>query len=1032
MAITGKFLADFTSFYTAVQKAEVELRGLETGAGRVEKSLNRMVDDFGGRKLIQEATLIAEAVNRIGGASTLTEREQRRVNAAVTEAIAKYKALGQEAPKHLHDLAAATAQVATSTEKIPAPAAAAGTSFKSLFGAFTAANLAGQAISFLTSEVTELATKGLKFPALEASFERLAQGVGQNSTDMLESLQTATKGMVSEFDLMQGANKALLLGLPVTKESMGEMAKAATALGRAMGQDATKSLDDLITALGRSSPMILDNLGLSVKLGDANEAMAQKLGKTVDALTDAEKKMAFYEAAMEAARKKTQELGEQSLTLSEMVSRAWTSIGDVITRRAGDANVGIGRLLSSWETFRRAMEDSGGSLFGAVDAAAAQEKFEQLDRTLKQSILAKPPAGFGQFKGLGLTVKSFEEMNELGKELDATLKKDAQAFREAARKAEEHWREVERNSKEIVRLTRESDAAKRSLDAMFRDVIQRGAAGEFSRSMEKNRAVLHDTVDEAITFINVWKNPGGTTGIKNIEKALDEMSQTGIKGQDQLAEAAERARAQFEHELQTIHELANLFGRIGGALGGGFGQTLQDIGGVINQVGQAKRAFGDLATTGGGLVATASALAAGGLAVYGAWRTVIAITEKLEFNAGQQQEQFLRAAGALRDFNLEARTAGVDLQHLFNIKDQESFQAAFAKAQTQIEKNNKAMLAYGLTWRDFSTMTQEFVTQTGRDLIDQFDHFMRLGGDTEKVLKGMSGAFSQLIKDAVQTGSKIPSAMRPMIEQLIRTKKLTEDAAAALLGMSKEATPAFADIKAAAERYGLQLDALGPKIEQIRITEVAEAIARDFKLFEDAGADMNAVLIGMQDEVQELVTNALKMGLELPAGMRPIIEAMIRMGLLTDENGNKLTDLGKLTFAESLVDKIDELIEALLRLIDETDNYGNEAEKAFGRARNAAEILGRAIPRGFVPPGVPSPPGGGRTNPDGTPDNPAPVDGPPHDPNAPLPDPNDPSNRRPHATPTIIVQTFLDGRMVAESMAPHLPGVVESLGAYTT
>ncbi|HAM41642.1 MAG TPA: hypothetical protein DCP69_09985 [Candidatus Omnitrophica bacterium] len=108
MAVSARFSADFSDFYSAVQKAEVSLRSFETGAGKVESSLTRMANSLSGTKTIQQATLMAEAVARVGGASTLTAREQARVNATVTEAIAKYQALGQQAPKALTDLAAAT------------------------------------------------------------------------------------------------------------------------------------------------------------------------------------------------------------------------------------------------------------------------------------------------------------------------------------------------------------------------------------------------------------------------------------------------------------------------------------------------------------------------------------------------------------------------------------------------------------------------------------------------------------------------------------------------------------------------------------------------------------------------------------------------------------------------------------------------------------------------------------------------------------------------------------------------------------
>src|SRR5690606_14115048 len=128
------------------------------------------------------------------------------------------------------------------------------------------------------------------------------------------------------------------------------------------GQDATKSLDDLITALGRSSPMILDNLGLSVKVGEANEAYARALGKTADALTDAERKQAFMNAAMTAAEEKVRTLGSQQLTAADRAGQLWRGFKDLADATAswvvqlGPVNYGLGKLVEGmhiWETLFR-------------------------------------------------------------------------------------------------------------------------------------------------------------------------------------------------------------------------------------------------------------------------------------------------------------------------------------------------------------------------------------------------------------------------------------------------------------------------------------------------------------------------------------------------------------------------------------------------------------------------------------------------------------------------------------------------------
>lgn len=355
-------------------------------------AMGKLAASLSGDKLIQSAHNITAAVHQLGGAAKLTEAEKARLNATLTKALEKYQLLGREAPPAMVALANATAQVPPKLSLMEQLAGAAKSSFTQLFGAFTLANVATGLIQKLGAGLMEFAKQGSKLPAIRESFDRLTAGLKQNGTEMLQSMGTATKGLVSNFDLMTSANKAMLLGLPVTTQSMGELAKTATILGKAMGQDATKSLDDLITALGRSSPMILDNLGLTVKVGEANEAYAAKLGKSADALTDAEKKMAFYDAAMEAARRKTAELGEQTRTLGEIATSAWTSIGNVVTESAATANVGIGRAMSSMREFATFAQDviTQGTAIAILNASlrAELDKKPATPKTATESPLA--------------------------------------------------------------------------------------------------------------------------------------------------------------------------------------------------------------------------------------------------------------------------------------------------------------------------------------------------------------------------------------------------------------------------------------------------------------------------------------------------------------------------------------------------------------------------------------------------------------------------------------------------------------------
>lgn len=156
----------------------------------------------------------------------------------------------------------------------------------------------------------------------------------------IDSARKSTMGLVDDYTLTVAANKAVQMGVVVTDHEFAKLAKTATKLGLAMGQNAAQSVDDLTTALGRGSVEILDNLGIQLKLSDAHNEYALRLGKTADALTETEKKQAFLtialERAEEAAAKSNVQLDSQAMKVASLNSR-WQNFKDTITTTAVDA-----------------------------------------------------------------------------------------------------------------------------------------------------------------------------------------------------------------------------------------------------------------------------------------------------------------------------------------------------------------------------------------------------------------------------------------------------------------------------------------------------------------------------------------------------------------------------------------------------------------------------------------------------------------------------------------------------------------------
>jgi hypothetical protein len=112
-----------------------------------------------------------------------------------------------------------------------------------------------------------------------------------------------------------------------------------------------------------------------VKVGEANEAHAAKLNKTADSLTDAEKKTAFYEAAMEAARRKSIELGDQTKTLGEIAQTERVNLSNVATQTATNINVGVGAIVTDMRQFVTFLQNAQSLGVGmAIQLAAGAER----------------------------------------------------------------------------------------------------------------------------------------------------------------------------------------------------------------------------------------------------------------------------------------------------------------------------------------------------------------------------------------------------------------------------------------------------------------------------------------------------------------------------------------------------------------------------------------------------------------------------------------------------------------------------------
>lgn len=176
------------------------------------------------------------------------------------------------------------------------------------------------------TEVTRAAT----LEDLTRGFDSLRVNAGLGA-DTLQRLREATNGTVTDMELMRQANNAMLLGVARSTEELAQLFDAAQQLGRALGKDATSSIESLVTGLGRQSRLMLDNVGIMIKVNEAYEEFARVNNTTVAAMTDTEKKTAFLNSGLAQALEKIKAFGKETLSSSDKIRQT-----NVATQKLAD------------------------------------------------------------------------------------------------------------------------------------------------------------------------------------------------------------------------------------------------------------------------------------------------------------------------------------------------------------------------------------------------------------------------------------------------------------------------------------------------------------------------------------------------------------------------------------------------------------------------------------------------------------------------------------------------------------------------
>jgi hypothetical protein len=220
MAIQASFQADFTNFQRAAQEAQAKLVTFESSAAKVTAALGRMETSLSGKKLIQDATLMAQAIENTGGVAKLTGDELQKFGAQAQAAADKLVKLGLEVPPGIQKIADAAV---AAESKLAATTKAAGL----LSGAFTQVFAAFSAASLVTKAVGAITDLGREALATAGTLVDLSNKTGL-STETIQRMQFVAKQ--SGTDMQTFADAAFKMGVNIS-EGTKKAREGAEALG---------------------------------------------------------------------------------------------------------------------------------------------------------------------------------------------------------------------------------------------------------------------------------------------------------------------------------------------------------------------------------------------------------------------------------------------------------------------------------------------------------------------------------------------------------------------------------------------------------------------------------------------------------------------------------------------------------------------------------------------------------------------------------------------------------------------------------
>lgn len=809
--------------------------------------------------------------------------------------------------------------------------------------------------------LAQIALDGSKSADIEDAFMRMARAVGIDGVQAIEALEDATAHLIDNTDLMRESQKLMSAGMTPTIEQLRTMGEAARVLSKSTGTDMADAFKVVSDAMLTGRTRALSMMGVLVDTKEATDDLAEaakEAGVQVDTAAQIESKR---QAVLVSLNKLVKDAGVQHLSLAERVQQgrvAWGNFLDDLGMAIARSPVLAAGLEAVSTAIQNAFGDKKGDLIKTIaglidDFAISLVKGARTAVTFAKVVgeaffAAKASIEFMAASSILAMVKLIDTMHALtltaellpgaakvvgfvGGAVTAplvaqrnTLKAIGDDLMKGATNAAvgfTTWREGANKVDEALAKVVESMEAARGKGVDVQTMAERtGAAlgNNLAAGAERSKKLLAELRKEFEQFTRstVNRGPADVSELFGLPRfGRPPAISTPVRFEEGWLQAPLPITAANPAALMAMMgggfgldgrpKPPPLFERL---LGPGFAGALSgNVLSALSGGGSVSRTVGGTALSSllgskqglGGLIGTG--LSKLGPTIGGALGSVIPGLGTIVGGAlgglvgklfGPSKTQL---AGREADTQIDAlRAKLVGPQGLFGT----------------FEQLQAAALEVGVTFSDV----------WGRRGVDGLSLLTTRIGEFEqkqqavKTLQDqLGGGIGRLTGSLQAFGGVVPAALRPLVEGLMTSKNLTAEMRGVLQDVTKD--PSWQTMQARAEALGIKLSSLGSEFSQARLGDIALGYARDLAMFADAGADMNGVLEGMQDELSDLAEEAIATKSILPETLRPYMQALSDTGRLLDDNGEKI-DLNQVKFGDIKDEALQDIVDVLEEIKD--------------------------------------------------------------------------------------------------------------------